>query len=952
MNFTVNQVIGGFTVKKIEYVKELDCNFIAMEHEHSGAKLVYIDRDDVNKVFGIAFKTVPEDSTGVFHILEHCMLNGSEKYPLREPFVNLLKNSLQTFLNAMTYPDKTVYPVASRNEKDFTNLMSVYLDAVFAPNLRTNKNVFLQEGWHYELEEADADPVYKGVVFNEMKGAMSSVFDVLERDFMAALYPDTCYAYNSGGEPSVIPELTYEQFLASYHKHYYADNAAIFLYGQMNLEEKLSFIDREYLSKFAKSGNKIEIQRQAPIVNLKAEGEYAIGEEDDEKDNAYCQLGWCIGEYDEREKLLAFEILNTVLLSTNDSPLKKAIMQAGLGQDVKGMVLTDVLQPAYLIQLHKTNPGEGERFYEVVKSTLESLVQKGLDKKTLEAAINNLEFKLREMETGGFPQGVLYGLNAASAMVYGGDPALYIRYEGEIETFRREMANGYFEKLIEENLLKSNHYALLTIKPSKTLGARQAAEEKAKCKAYKESLTKEGVEELLAMNRALRTFQETEDTPEQLATLPTLSLADLDREPTIVPTQTVEKDGRKLLFHKVSTGGIVYLTLYYNVGSIPLEQMPLLAMKVSMLGKLRTARHTAEELNTEVRLHMGDLSFGTTVFSADETSCMPMVMATCSYIEGQEDKALSLLRETLETTVFEEEEVQKLLAQKTAAMQMRIMQAGHVVGMTLLASRLSVKGVYQNEMGGIGFYRALKKMTAADLVKAELPFLSDNLTISVTGSERALSGLSERISSFERADSSMQTASAALAEGNEAIGIPAGVSYVCKGASGFKGQYKLGVLKVMAQILNLDYLWNEVRAKGGAYGVGIVAEENNASFYSYRDPNVERTLNAYDGGEAYLSNLSLSESDLTGYIIGTVAGEEPTLSPRMQASMGDRNYFENVTPEKQRQTREELLSTTLEDLRKTSSLIRTVKEEKHVAAVGNQEKLKESGAFDEIVSLS
>ena len=952
MNFTVNQVIGGFTVKKIEFVKELDCNFIAMEHEHSGAKLVYIDRDDVNKVFGIAFKTVPEDSTGVFHILEHCMLNGSEKYPLREPFVNLLKNSLQTFLNAMTYPDKTVYPVASRNEKDFMNLMSVYLDAVFAPNLRTNKNVFLQEGWHYELEDADADPVYKGVVFNEMKGAMSSVFDVLERGFMTALYPDTCYAYNSGGEPCVIPELTYEQFLASYHKHYHADNASIFLYGQMDLEEKLSFIDREYLSGFEKSGNKIEIQRQSPVINLDAEEEYAIGEEEEEKDNAYCQLGWCIGEYDEQEKLLAFEVLNSVLLSTNDSPLKKAIMQAGLGQDVKGQVLTDVLQPAYCIQLHKTNVGEGERFRSVVYSTLESLAKEGLDKKTLQAAINNLEFKLREMETGGFPQGVLYGLNTAAAMVYGGDPALYLRYEQPIEKFRREMENGYFERLIEETLLKSKHYALLTVKPSKTLGARQAAEEKAKCKAYKDGLSKEGVEALLSMNRTLRAFQETEDTPEQLATLPTLSLSDLDREPTIVPTEEVCKEGRKLLFHKVATGGIVYLTLYYNVGSIPLEQMPLLAMKTSMLGKLATARHTAEDLNTEVRLHLGDIKFGTSVFSRDSSSCMPMVTASCSFIEGQENVALSLLREVLETTRFEEAEVQKLLAQKTAEMQMRIMQAGHVVGMALLSSRLTVGGVYRNAMEGFGFYRALKQMSAADLVNAKFTILSDNLTVSVTGSERAFANMLERISSFERADSSLLAVSAPLATGNEAIAVPAGVSYVCKGVSGFQGEYKLGTLKVMAQILNLDYLWNEVRAKGGAYGVGIVAEENVASFYSYRDPNVANTLGVYDRSEDYLAGLALSESDLTGYIIGTVAGEEPTLSPKMQAMKGDRCFFDGVTPEKQRQTREELLSTTLADLHKTAALGRAVREGNHVAAVGNPDKLKESGAFDEISSLS
>ncbi|MBO5525517.1 MAG: insulinase family protein [Clostridia bacterium] len=950
MNYTVGQTVHGFQVTKRSEVRELSASLVEMEHIKSGAKLVYVDCDDENKVFGISFKTVPEDSTGVFHILEHCMLNGSEKYPLREPFVNLLKNSLQTFLNAMTFPDKTVYPVASRNEKDFSNLMSVYLDAVFAPNLRTNKNVFLQEGWHYELTDDKSEPVFKGVVFNEMKGAMSSVFDVLEQGFLAALYPDTCYRHNSGGDPRKIPDLTYEQFLSSYHKHYHADNASIFLYGKMDVEAKLAFMDEEYLSKFERNGETIVIERQSPVVNTDAVATYAIGPEDEEEGNAYCQLGWCVAECDDREKLLAYEILNAVLFSTNESPLKKAIMDAGLGKDVRAEVLGDVLQPAYFIQLHKTNADEGKRFEFVVRETLKKIADEGIDQKALEAAINNMEFKLREMETGGFPQGVMYGLYVASAMNYGIDPATHIRYEKELASLRAGMQNGYFERLIYD-LLESKHYALLTVKPSKTLGAEQAEEEARKCREYRASLNEEQVQSLIRLNQELRVFQETEDTPEQIATLPTLTLADLDREPTIAPTEHIVKENREVLFHEVKTGGIVYLTLYYNLASVAEDDLPKLATYASLLGKIKTKKHTAEELNTEVMLHLGGLSFGTVVYGVNAKEARPMLKASVSYLEGDEEKAISLLREVLDETVCEAEEVDKLIAQKSAMTQMRIMQRGNAVAYGMVSARLTAAGAYAERMEGVSFYRALQQMKGAEFEGFSVPFKKNNLIVSVTGSKAAKENLLSRISCFETGETSMQKSTISLQEGNPAVTIPAGINYVAKGGASFKGTYKPGNVKVMKQILSLDYLWNEVRAKGGAYGVGVVADKDLFCFVSYRDPNVVNTLGAYDNAEAYLKNVALTDDALVGYIIGTVAGEEPTLSPKLRGAQGDADYFKEISEEEQRKTREELLSTTEEDLKNMANLIAEVKEQGFVAAVGNAEKLAECKAFTKMETL-
>lgn len=948
--YQIGQNIHGFQVTKISDVHELSARFIEMEHVKSGAKLVYVDCDDENKIFGISFKTVPSDSTGVFHILEHCMLNGSEKYPLREPFVNLLKNSLQTFLNAMTYPDKTVYPVASRNEKDFANLMSVYLDAVFAPNLRTNKNVFLQEGWHYELNDESSDPTFKGVVFNEMKGATSSVFDVLERHFLSALYPDTCYRHNSGGEPSDIPQLTYEQFVASYHKYYHADNASIFLYGKMDLDARLQYMDEEYLSKFEKSGETIEIEHQAPIINTEATARYAIGEEDSEENNTYCQLGWCIAEAKDAEKIIAYDILNTVLFATNESPMKKAILSAGLGQDVRAGVMTDVLQPSYFIQLSKTNKGEGKRFEQVVRDTLADLIKNGLDKKALKAAINNMEFKMREMETGGFPQGILYGLAIASAMNYGLDPATYIRYENEIASIRAGVDHGYFENLMQE-LLDCKHYALLTVEPSKTLGAEQAELEAKKCKEYRASLNDAEVKELLELNQDLRKFQETEDTPEQIATLPTLSLSDLDKEPTIAPTEYVEQDGRHIVFHEVKTGGIAYLNLFYNLSDVKEEDLSKLAMYATMLGALKTKKHSVDELNTEVMLHIGGMGFGVTTYGVNVNEARPMLSVSVNYLEGDEDVALSLVREVLDETVCVPEDVDKLLAQKSASMQRMIMQRGNSVAYGMVSSRLTAGGAYVDKMEGISFYRAIKEMKGEDFVDFAIPFKKDNLTISITGSKQAKENILKRLSLFETGTNAMKTGKIALQEGNPAITIPAGVNYVAKGSADFKGKYALGNVKVMKQILSLDYLWNEVRAKGGAYGCGVISDRNFFCFTSYRDPNVVNTFKAYDGAEEYLRNLELDEKALVGYIIGTVAGEEPTLSPRMRGGKGDADYFRENTEEDQRRTRRELLSTTLEDIRKTADLIAEVKARPVVAAIGNNEKLSEFSDFTKTESL-
>ncbi len=954
----LNKVYGGFRVDRIRYVEEVSANLFELEHIKSGAKMLYLDCNDDNKVFSVMFKTIPEDSTGVFHIIEHSVLCGSDRYPVKEPFVDLLKGSMATFLNAFTFPDKTGYPVASCNDKDFANLMGVYLDAVFAPNVYKHEEIFMQEGWHYEIEDKDGPMSLRGVVFNEMKGSYSSVDTQIEMLIEKSLFPDTLYRHSSGGDPAVIPDLTYEQFVAAHKKYYHPENSFMFLYGNMDVVERLEYIDREYLSKFTRTGNFIEIPMQKPVVNTDACGVYSISDSDSEENNSYIALASVVGDYSEREKILAFDILMSVLASTNESPLKKAVLESGLGEDLWAFIFDGVAQPHIIFELRKTNPEKKDEFVKLVRSVLEKLVKDGIDKKLLNAEINQTEFKLREGKQGSMPAGLLYNLDIMSSWLYGGDPAIYIEYEEALKNIKKGAEGRYFEDLIEKYILNSDHMTVALMNPSKTIAAEQAKVEEERVAKYRESLTEEELLGVVEKNRKLVEYQTAEDTPEGLATLPKLSLGDVGPNVTELPCDVDSYRGRPMLVTDVFTKKIAYVNYYFDLSGLAPEYIPYASLYAELLGQISTEKYNAAELDTEIKTCLGSFEAETGTYTPvnDIGNVKFMFTVGSSMLEGNMNNALALVSEIVGHSKIDKEEVKNILFQSKSMMQMSIMQRGDRYASGRVSSYCTSEGAYNDLIGGIGFYGFLSELCADfdssfdkikegfDAVARELNF--DNLTVGITGEGSA-------VASFEAAEPEFRIGGgtgkhytlAPEYKGNEAFIIPAGVNYVAKGFNFDGTEIKFsGKMSVLSKILSLDWLWNQVRVRGGAYGVNFgVTRSKNAMFTSYRDPSVKNTLDTYDKTLEYLDGFAKKVPDIEKYVISTAAAYERPLCPKDIGALARRNYFEGYSNEMRRASKAEALSTTSEDIEKMAELIKPLAEKNLCAVVGNKDKIAEAG---------
>ena len=583
----LNDILHGFKINRINHLEEINGDLYEMEHLKTSAKLLWLKRDDENKSFGIAFKTTPTDDTGVFHILEHCVLNGSKRYPVREPFVDLLKGSLQTFLNAMTYSDKTVYPVSSRNNKDFVNLMRVYLDAVFNPLVLENPNIFYQEGWHYELNDINETPIYKGVVFNEMKGAFSSPDSIKARAMMHALFPDTCYGNESGGDPEHITDLTYEDFCNAHHKYYNPSNSYIFLDGDMDIDNILAIIDDEYLNNYGKEGDLIDFVKQEAIINEELI-EYEISSEASPKGKAHISYGQVIGNFDETEKIMAFSLISSILCGSNESPIKKLIIDNGLGEDVYVGVQDGIYQPYFVIDIVNTDLEKEALIKEKISEELNRLVKDGLNKEELEANLNQREFKAKERDFGGAPKGLVYGLSSLDTWLYGGDPIDSICYGDLFDKLREKINTSYYEDLIKEYIIDSKHHAKILLKPSNTLGEIKLEKEKNKLNNISSTWSEEYKKELVELNKNLKVFQESEDTPEQKASLPRLHLDDLKKEITRYEYEVTKHNDNTIIKHHLDTNGISYINTYIEIDDLKLEEYRTLSFMIKLLASIKT----------------------------------------------------------------------------------------------------------------------------------------------------------------------------------------------------------------------------------------------------------------------------------------------------------------------------------------------------------------------------
>ena len=962
---------SGFTVREIRPLPELEARLYRLDHEKSGARLVWLDRKDENKTFGIAFRTLPSDDTGVFHILEHSVLCGSDKYQVKEPFVELMKGSMQTFLNAMTFPDKTFYPISSRNPKDFLNLMRVYMDAVLHPLIYTKPEIFRQEGWHYEMPRDGGEISYKGVVFNEMKGAYASADTLLQRNVLQQLFPDTCYGRDSGGSPAHIPELTYEQFLASHRRFYHPSNSYIFLDGQMDVEEVLSILDGEFLSAYEKQDGQPEFSLQAPVKQPVLRAPYEISPNESAASRARLAWGSVLGDYTCQEEIMAMRAISDALCGGNQSPLKEKILSAGLGQDVSIQVEDGVLQPFVILEVRNMDEARSGEVESALRTELERLVREGLDHEQLAATLANMEFQMRERDYGRMPQGLGLSMNVLGSWLYGGDPAASLEVGPLFASLNRKLEEGYFEALLERVFLRSSHTCRVLLVPSATLGEENRAAEAARLRAASGSWTPAERAALEEQQAALDAWQSSVDTPEALASIPALRLEDIPAEPEDIPLEVGELGGVPLLRHRLPTGGVGYITLYFDISDLTAEQLPCASLLCVLLGELDTASHDSLTLQKLQRLLLGAMHFGIDTYgrvNAPEDT-RTYLSVSFSALEDKLEKAAALILEIAASTRFDDsKQLQDLVRQCSSQMEQNAAASGHSFAVTRVSAGFSAEGAVREYIGGLSYCQWLKALEKDfdrrfSALAAELRglcakiFTTGRLTIGVTGVEDACAKALERTVLAQLPAAAREDLPCAVhpwGVRKEGVVLPVDVSFAALGGSLLQcGVPYSGALRVAGRAVTLAYLWNVIRVQGGAYGTGMgVSDSGNVSFYSYRDPGAARSLTCYRQTADFLAQFCGGNPDLTGLIIGAVAESDPLMLPSRKGRSSDGLYLKGVTYADRRRRRAEMLSAKPEELAAMADALKKLGETGGVCVVGSKEQIAACGQeLDQVFTL-
>ena len=975
MDLQPAQTAHGFTVRTAEDLPEIDGRAYVFDHKATGAQLLYLQNDDTNKAFSIAFKTPPANDTGVFHILEHSVLCGSDKFPVKEPFVNLLKSSMQTFLNAMTYPDKTVYPVASTNEQDLLNLMDVYLDAVFHPAIYSKRTIFEQEGWHIELSpDADgtkegASLAYNGVVYNEMKGALSDPESVLYDELSAALFPDTAYRFESGGKPSAIPTLSYEDFLDTHRRHYNAANAKIVLYGDMDVDRFLAFIDERLLDAAPAGGEAPgapnPLALQAPVLSFGNRKKMKTTPE-----NACCAVGYVIGEARERERMLATDVLLDAIMGSNEAPVKRALLDAGLADDVQAYVADAQLQPFAVVQLRGIDDTAAEKLRPAFEGAVRKLADGGLDRGIVEAALSHAEFLLRERNFG-MADGVMFACSCMASWLYHDDaPCDYLRYEQAFKNLHAKLREGYFEKLLRELFLENDHAASVEIVPAEDAGEKGEAD--SRIEQLAETLDDAGKREIEGEVEKLRHAQETPDSPEAVATLPRMRPSDIGSAPAEPAYALDEKGPIPCLRHDVATHGIVYAYRYFGLERLSFEELPYATVLAMLLGKLSTDKHTATEIDTLTQSKLGNLSFFTEVHehATDRDTLFPTMTLSASALSANAEWAASLPTEIILSTDFSDAgKVKDVLVQKRVAMEQGFANAGNSAAMAHAASYYLPAAVVREQLGGVGFYRFLKRLidnydAEKDALAEKLEdvarriFTDDNCLLSYSGAdadfERTMaSGMALGRTAADGAKHLLSVPEPHIPETPEAFIVPTDVTYAAQGYDRrLLGVPYSGAWLVASRALSYDYLWNEVRVKGGAYGAGFsTTRPGNMRFYSYRDPHLDETLARFAGAGAWLAAFDPTEAEMDGYVVSTVAGIDSPVKPRELARRQDGQFISKLSPDARAKVREETVRTAPEDVRALGAAVEACAKERAICVFGNREIIENAKTDLDVVDL-
>jgi Zn-dependent M16 (insulinase) family peptidase len=966
MKLEVNKDYHGFHLKEERRLEEINSTGRLFYHTKSGARLVHIENDDDNKVFSITFRTPPPDSTGVPHILEHSVLCGSRKFPSKEPFVELAKGSLNTFLNAMTFPDKTMYPVASKNDKDLFHLMDVYLDAVFYPNIYKFPEILMQEGWHYELNSKDAPLSYVGVVYNEMKGVFSSPESILFRKIPESLFPHTPYGLESGGDPDVIVKLTQEQFLDFHKKYYHPSNSYIFLYGNGNVVEQLKFINEEYLIDFDKSDSNSQIplqspfsQRQEIIIN------YPLSPDDSEENKTFLSFNVVVGKATEPELYFAFDILEHMLLETPGAPLKKALIDAKIGKDVFGEFDSSLLQPTFSVIVKNSEEALKDKFLDITFKTLNYLAQKEIDKKLIEAAINRKEFKLREADYRGYPKGLYYAIQCMDSWLYDTDPFIHLEYEPVLKKIKKALTSNYFEELIKKYLINSSHSSVVMVKPEKGLEEKRAAKLQQALDGYKAGLEDDQVAALVIKTEELRRRQAEPDSPETLAKIPLLTLKDITPETEKLPCIETEEEGITVLSHPQFTSHIAYMNLYFDTTGVSQDLIPYIALLARVMRKVDTDKYNYADLANEIDIHTGGIDFSAEAFSdmTDDSIYFPKMVVKSRALAGKLPKLVELVSEVLSHSQFNDEHrLREIIQEAKSRIEMNIFQHGHAIASSRIFSYFSPVGKYGELLKGLSLYHFINDLEKnfeqkVPLIRENLKntalqiFNRHNLLVSITTAEedyvhfqKIFPHLLDHLGS-EKEDK--LTYHFELKPDNEGLLTPGKVQYVAKGYNYRQlGYHYSGILQVMRTIARLDYLWNRVRVQGGAYGgFANIFRNGNIFFGSYRDPHLKQTLNVFDEAENYLRDFVTSPREMTKYIIGTISTLDAPLTPSMKGERATAYYISSITQEDLQRERDEVLRTQLTDIRNCAELIADTMKQNCFCVLGSETKIRENEAL-------
>jgi Zn-dependent M16 (insulinase) family peptidase len=965
----VGSRISGFKLETKKWIEDIQCTAMIFKHVKSGAKLIYLQNQDENKVFSISFRTPVHDNTGVNHIIEHSVLCGSKQYPVKDPFLIMTKQSLNTFINAFTGPDFTMYPVASKNEKDFNNLMSVYLDAVFYPNIFKDSRILKQEGWHYEVNSKTGDLSYNGIVYNEMKGNYSSPQGILSNTINQSLFKDNSYSFESGGNPENIPELTYEKFIETYKKYYVPSNSSIYLYGKLNIYSTLKFINDNYLSKLPKGAVNSEIKLQKTYKRGVEKTEfYPIARDASITNMTYLSSNYVVDKISGAEEILGFKILEAILLNSEASPLRKTLHN-DIGVNIYARYNASLQQPIFSIIAENANEKEKYKFKSIIDDALRQIVKNGFDTELIDSVLSTIEFSLHAQNSEA-NRGMNYMFAALNSWNYDLNPIEYLEVTPALNEIKSKIPNGYFEKLIEKHLLGNKHNSLVVLKPFSGLIEHKEQLVKKKLATYKTSLSEIQLAKITKDTQELKIWQETEDSKEDLSKIPTLSRKDLNLVAEEIPTIEKAEQGIKVLSHPLFTDGIIYCNLYFDSSKVRQDKVLYLKLLASILGNVNTERYNHMQLSNKVMSYTGGISFTSTAFRNKSNSEIidysPKMIVSVNALNTNLHKAFELIDETMNHSNFKDKKrIKELIKLLRANYESVFVNQGNTLAIERTLSYLSGIGKYK-DLDYIPYYNFICDLDDNfdakfdEMVKelnsvSDIVFNKEGLVVSCTGDEKYYTDFQNAFNylqgKIQNKEFQKQEYKFDFSKKNEAFVIPSQVQYVVKAGSFKRAGYNYsGKMKVAQNILNSDYLWKELRLKGGAYGGAMIGTSEEILFYSYRDPNLRETIDTFDGAVKFLKNFKADEKEMTNYIIGTIGGMDYLAGPYYKGVMGDNMYFSGATQDDNQKLRDEVLATTAEDIRNLAEVFEVVIKQNMMCIVGGQSKIDQSkNLFDSII---